>query len=214
MNRLRILLKNILAIPYRIFLTKISCMCILQESKVDKKAAICAGTKIYRSSIAKYSYVGRNCFINNAIIGKFTSIAENCYIGSAKHPIEWVSASPCFCKGKNILDTNFAEYQYNPYEDTKIGNDVWIGEGCKIKAGITIGDGAVIGMGSVVTKNVEPYAIYAGNPARFIRSRFDDEVINSLIDIQWWDWKDETIKCYAEYFKEPKELIRKYRNEK
>ncbi|GLQ81463.1 hypothetical protein GCM10007881_49840 [Mesorhizobium huakuii] len=76
---------------------------------------------------------------------------------------------------------------------TEIGNDVWIGLRAVIMPGIRIGDGAVVGAGSIVTKDVAPYAIVAGNPARFIRSRFTDDQIASLLAIRWWEWSDEKI---------------------
>jgi NDP-sugar pyrophosphorylase family protein len=79
--------------------------------------------------------------------------------------------------------------------DVIIGNDVWIGFGVIILSGVTIGDGAVIGAGSLVSKNVEPYTIAAGNPCKIIRKRFSDEVIKKLLEIKWWNWsKEEIIK--------------------
>lgn len=77
--------------------------------------------------------------------------------------------------------------------DTVIGNDVWIGNSATIMQGIKIGDGAIIGTNSLVTRNVEPYTIVGGNPAREIRKRFDDETINYLVNLKWWDWPVESI---------------------
>lgn len=74
--------------------------------------------------------------------------------------------------------------------------------------GITIGDGAVIGAGSIVTKDVGPYEIWAGNPARFIRKRFDDETIEKLLKSQWWNWDDEKLKKYGEKFQSPEEFVK------
>ncbi|RUX91838.1 CatB-related O-acetyltransferase [Mesorhizobium sp. M7D.F.Ca.US.004.03.1.1] len=76
---------------------------------------------------------------------------------------------------------------------TEIGNDVWIGRRAIIMPGITIGDGAVVGAGSIVTKDVAPYAIVAGNPAKLIRNRFTDDQIARLLAIRWWEWSDEKI---------------------
>lgn len=112
----------------------------------------------------------------------------------AKHPIDWVTTSPCFHLKDNATGVCYAE---NPFEwktKTCVGNDVWIGERATILSGLTIGDGAVIGGGSVVTKNVGPYEIWAGNPARFIRKRFADETIEKLEKIQWWNFNDSELE--------------------
>jgi acetyltransferase-like isoleucine patch superfamily enzyme len=83
---------------------------------------------------------------------------------------------------------------HNSKGDVKIGNDVWIGKNASILGGVTIGDGAVVGAFSVVTKDVPPYAIVAGNPAKLIHMRFDDETISQLLKIKWWTWSSQRIK--------------------
>lgn len=97
---------------------------------------------------------------------------------------------PCFHLKDNATGICYAENEFDWKERTCIGNDVWIGVRATILSGLTIGDGAVIGGGSVVTKNVGPYEIWAGNPARFIRKRFNDEAISKLEKIQWWNFRD------------------------
>lgn len=208
MRRLRILLKNLLSIPYRLFFTKISVFAGIQESKVDKQAALCSGIRFYRSFIGKYSYVGKNTFVTNTHIGNFTSVSGDCYIGGTSHPLDWVSTSSVFHKWGNILHKNFARLEYDIFKETYIGNDVWIGEGCKIRSGVTIADGAVLGMGSVLTKDIGPYEIWAGNPAKFIRKRFDDDTIEKLMKIQWWNWRDEKIQHYSDSFQDPVSFIK------
>ncbi len=207
MRRLLVAIKNIVRLPYRILCTHISVFAILQDSKVDRNAAICKGARFYRSSIEKYSYIGYNTFITNTNIGAFTSVSGNCYIGGTSHPLNWVSTSSVFHKWDNILHKNFAKFEYDIFNKTYIGNDVWIGEGCKVKAGIKISDGAVIGMGSVVTKDVGPYEIWAGSPARFIRTRLEEDIIKELLKIQWWEWEDEKITQYADLYNNPNEFI-------
>jgi len=199
MRRLIIILKNIIMVPYKI-IHHISIFTVLQESQIDKKAAICTGTKFYRSKIGKYSYVGNNSFISDTTIGNFCSISTDCYIGGASHPTDWVSTSSVFHKWKNIMKKNFSKHEYNIFAPTNIGNDVWIGRGVTIKAGINIENGAIIGMGSVVTKDVGPYEIWAGNPAKLIKKRFDEETINFLLKNQWWNFEDEEIEKYAKFF--------------
>lgn len=208
MRRLLILLKNIISIPSRV-LSHIALFCVLQEAEIDKTAAICSGVRFYRGKIGKYSYIGNNSFVTNTDIGSFTSISTDCYIGGASHPIDWVSTSPVFHKWENIMKRNFARHEFEIFHRTNIGNDVWIGNRVMIKAGVTINDGAVIGMGSTITKDVGPYEIWAGNPARLIRKRFDDETIHKLMELKWWNWSDADIEKYAEDFTSCENLLEK-----
>lgn len=206
MRRLLVLLKNILSLPKRL-VSHIALFCVLQEAGVDKTAAICSGVRFYRGKIGKYSYIGNNSFVSDTDIGCFTSISTDCYIGGTSHPTDWVSTSPVFHKWENIMKKNFARHEFEIFKRTTIGNDVWIGNRVMIKAGVKIADGAVIGMGSIVTKDIGPYEIWAGNPARLIRKRFDDETIDAFEKMKWWEWDDNTIEKYADKFTVPSELI-------
>lgn len=179
----------------------------IYKSVVDKKSYISTGCTVYCSNISKYSYLGFDTSVVYAEIGKFCSIADNVKIGAASHPMDWVSTSPVFCKGRNCLRKNFSNEEFNPYITTKIGNDVWIGQAALIKSGVNIGDGAIIGMGSVVTKDIPPYEIWAGNPARLIRKRFDDEIINELLNISWWDHDEIWIESHCTLFTKPEEFV-------
>ena len=193
MRRLLVLLKNILSLPGRL-VSHVALFCVLQEVVVDKTAAICSGVRFYRGKIGKYSYIGNNSFVSDTDIGSFTSISTDCYIGGTSHPTSWVSTSPVFHKWENIMKKNFARHEFEIFKRTTIGNDVWIGNRVMIKAGVKIADGAVIGMGSIVTKDIGPYEIWAGNPARLIRKRFDDETIDAFEKMKWWEWDDEKIE--------------------
>lgn len=206
MRRLVVLLKNILSLPKRLT-SHIALFCVLQEAVVDKTAAICSGVRFYRGKIGKYSYIGNNSFVSDTDIGSFTSISTDCYIGGTSHPTNWVSTSPVFHKWENIMKKNFAQHEFEIFKRTTIGNDVWIGNRVMIKAGVKISDGAVVGMGSIVTKDIGPYEIWAGNPARLIRKRFDDETVAALEEMKWWEWDDNKIEEYADKFTAPSELI-------
>ena len=94
-----------------------------------------------------------------------------------------------------------------------IGNDVWIGDGVFIKAGVSIGSGAIIGAHAVVTKDIEPYTVVAGVPAKEIRKRFSEEIIKELMAMKWWDWSDEELTKYGELFDNPEKLIEKVKSE-
>jgi virginiamycin A acetyltransferase len=127
-------------------------------------------------------------------IGDFSSIAENVTILlGGNHPTEWISSFPF-----GIVFDEFKEKHYNYPKLSKgsviIGNDVWIGLNTTILSGVTIGDGAIVAAGSIVTKNVEPYAIVGGNPAKVIKKRFSDEAISKLLTIRWWNWEIDKIK--------------------
>lgn len=124
-------------------------------------------------------------------VGAFTSIASGVQILlGGEHRTDWVTTFPLnlWKEEENILGSPKTK------GDVLIGSDVWIGTEAIILSGVTIGDGAVIGARSVVTKNVPPYAIIAGNPAKIIKKRFDDKIINRLLKIKWWYWSDSRIK--------------------
>jgi virginiamycin A acetyltransferase len=129
-------------------------------------------------------------------IGKFCAFA-NCVIElRGNHPMNHVStyAFPAFVDDWPVTDPlKRVDVEWVNKRDVVIGNDVWIGNGATILAGVTIGDGAVVGTCSVVAADVAPYAIVAGNPARLIRKRFDDETIRRLLEIRWWDWPHDKI---------------------
>lgn len=130
------------------------------------------------------------------IIGKFCSIAcgAKFIFNSANHTLSSISTYPfpIFFEewGLNIKDVAAA---WDNKGDIIIGNDVWIGYEAVIMAGVTVGDGAIIGTRAVVTKDVPPYTIVGGVPAKPIRKRFDNETLDELLKIRWWDWPEEKI---------------------
>lgn len=182
----------------------------IKKSEIDKTSSICSGAHVVESSVDKFSYVGNYCTVINTKIGKFCSIADNCIIGGANHPINWVSTSPVFHQGRNILKRHFSNHEFESSIRTNIGSDVWIGNNCLIKGGITINHGAVIGMGSVLTKDVGPYEIWAGNPARLIKKRFSNEVIEFLIENEWWNLEEPSLYEHAKTFNNIDEYINIY----
>ncbi|MDU4738665.1 CatB-related O-acetyltransferase [Clostridium sp.] len=179
---------------------KKSILSIVRNSSINRNARVLSFTKVYDSSIGSYTYIGRNSLIIKAKIGKYCSIAEGVKIGIAKHPTNYVSTSPVFYNKRNVLGKSFSVNKFEEYSQSVIGNDVWIGMNSIIMPGIIIGDGAIIGTNSVVTKNVEPYSIVGGVPARVIRRRFNEETINNLLEICWWDFNDVEIKENAYLF--------------
>ena len=186
----------------------------ITNSRIDKSSVVCSGSHINDSAMGRYSYIGHDCFFINVEVGAFCSIADGCRVGGAMHPIQRVSTSPVFHAGKNVMKKNFCEASVIDTPRTIIGNDVWIGANVCIKSGVKIGDGAVVGMGSVVTHDIEPYEIWAGVPAKRIRKRFSDEIVDKLLDLQWWTWDEKSIYEAAPFFETPEELIKKCGNER
>lgn len=128
-------------------------------------------------------------------IGKFCSISDEVKIFlGGNHRVDWATTYPFagligeWPEAENIKDHNISK------GDVVIGNDVWIGFGAVILSGVTIGDGAVIGAYALITKDVAPYAIVGGNPAKEIRKRFDEKKIEELLQLRWWNWTEEKIK--------------------
>lgn len=129
------------------------------------------------SSIGDYTYIGFNCFITKALIGRYCSIANDVAIGQGEHNLNRVSTS-----------SHFYSDSYNELvkEDCVIGDDVWIAHGSIIRRGVTIGTGAVVGANSFVNKDVPPFAVVAGNPARIIRYRFEKDIQDRILASRWW----------------------------
>lgn len=188
--------------------TKVSPLAILHEVQYDTTSSIRSLVKMERACIGKCSSIGTLSAAYDCEIGKFCSIARECYIGGASHPLDRVSTSGCFYLKSNFTGTCYHEDQdYHWHKRTNIGNDVWLGIRTIVQGGVTIGDGAVIGAGSIVTKSIGPYEIWAGNPARFIRKRFDDETIEKLLQSKWWDWDDERLRKFGCQFQSPENLL-------
>ena len=181
----------------------------IKNSSIHKTSKIEAGSQIVNTLMEKHSFCGYDSEISNCEIGSFTSIANGVVIGGGMHPIDWVGTSPVFYEGRDSVSAKFSEFQREEFKTTLIGHDVWIGRNALIKQGVTIGNGAVVGMGSVVTKDIAPYAIVGGNPAKLIRYRFSDEIIEELLASKWWELPENELKEYATYVKDPALFIEK-----
>jgi acetyltransferase-like isoleucine patch superfamily enzyme len=170
-----------------------------QESE---KVYLFKNVMTYDSQFGDYTYVSYNSIIHCAIIGKFCSIGPNVVIGYGDHPIHFLSTSPIFYQAKKGMfgENLYSENDFEHHKKVIIGNDVWIGSNVYVKNGVTIGDGAVIGAGAVVTKDIPPYAIVVGVPAKILKYRFDNETISELLKNKWWDWKIEDIKKHKSTF--------------
>lgn len=142
-----------------------------------------------------YSYISYESVVLNATIGKFSSIGPRCQIGLGKHPTNLHSTHPIFYSSKPPINLSFlSENRFEEFGHISIGNDVWIGANVIVLDGVTIGDGAIVAAGSVVTKNVEPYAIVMGVPAKRSKFRFSETEIKQLKNEEWWNKNIADIK--------------------
>ncbi|KAB8152154.1 antibiotic acetyltransferase [Kordia sp. TARA_039_SRF] len=184
-----------------------------KTSSFTKTSEIRRFAKLKSSTVGRYSRINPNCKLANTNVGNFTAIGRDTTIGLGKHPMNYVSTQNIFYKKNNMNNRWVKPINMEPTPPISIGSDVWIGVEAMILDGLTVGDGAVIGARAVVTKNVPPYAIAVGAPAKIIKYRFEQEVIDRLLEIQWWNFTDEEIDKYVEFFREEEitlEVINKY----
>jgi chloramphenicol O-acetyltransferase type B len=179
----------------------------IRNCVIHKSSVVESGCTLYNTKMERHSFCGYNCEITNADIGSFCSIANGVIIGGGMHPIDWLSTSPVFYSGRDSVKAKFSVHERAAPKKVTIGHDVWVGQNVLIKQGVNIGIGAVIGMGSVVTRDVAPYAIVAGCPAKIIKSRFDEDLREKLLSSAWWDLEDSILLQHGQLIKNPKSFI-------
>lgn len=170
----------------------------ISDSVLETHVQVNRSNMIVDSIVGAYTYTGMSTVIKHASIGKFCSISWGVSIAGGTHNYKLISPHPFIhLKSFGIVEEN----EGIEMERINIGNDVWIGTNASILSGVTIGNGVVIGAGSVVTKDVPNYAIVAGSPARIIKYRFSEEIIQLLNEVCWWDLPISVIKENIDLFK-------------
>jgi len=187
----------------------------LNNCRFGAKNTVYDKAELFNVIMDDYSYIGPYCRIINARIGKFTCIAPETIIGLGKHPSrEFVSTHPAFFSPNQQAGFTFVSNEYfKEYEPCIIGNDVWIGARAIILDGVSVGDGAIVGAGAIVTKNVPPYAIIGGVPAKVLRYRFDQDEIDYLIKFKWWDRDFEWLRQNHLLFRDVKKFCTQLTND-
>lgn len=169
----------------------------LDNATLGAWTEIGARSTLQNVTLGDYSYCGPNCIFQNVAIGKFANIAAMVRLGPTAHPLDRPTLHHFTYRrvAYGFAETDdTAFFAARAARTLTVGHDTWIGHGAIVMPGLTIGNGAVVGAGSVVTKNVEPWTIVAGNPARVIRRRFTPEVAEAMERIRWWDWSHEELR--------------------
>lgn len=164
--------------------------------EVEPYCGFLVGNNVW--SMGAFSYSWSSLPLNTKV-GRYCSIARGVTVLGKRHPMEWISTSSFTYDGSFSIFSKFVEHEGsgsfpvrkapNYKEGVLIGNDVWIGANVTLKPGISIGNGAVIAAGSMVTKDIPAYAVYGGNPAKHIKNRFSDSIVNKISLLEWWNYK-------------------------
>lgn len=193
---------------YRLWINIVSSILFFYSKSARKKFRAAHKMNAIRSRrFRKMGLIGENTYVSSTCriidkksrIGKFCSIADNVWIGTGIHPINTLTSSPVAYSNIDHLTNGIVmpddkKFTFQGTKPVKVGNDVWIGLNVVVMGGVEIGDGAVIGSGAVVTKNIPPYAVAVGVPAKVIKYRFPEETIQRLLKTRWWDQPEDVIK--------------------
>lgn len=176
----------------------------VRASTLGRYTEVAERTRIAESTLGDYSYIMEDGSVWCAEIGKFSNIAAACRINATNHPIERATLHHFTYRSASYWDDaedDAAFFEWRREHKITIGHDTWLGHGVTILPGVTIGNGAVIGSGAVVTKDVAPYLIVAGVPAKPIRERFPSAIAQRLQALSWWDWDHARLRLALDDFR-------------
>lgn len=177
----------------------------VRDSVMGPWTRVGSRTTLSETVFGAYSYIVSDSSIAFARIGKFCSIARDARINPGNHPT-WRAAQHHFSYRAISYDMGEEDdldfFQWRRDDEVQMGHDIWLGHGVTVLAGVKIGTGAVVGAGAVVSKDVEPYTINVGVPAKPIKMRFPEQVQRGLLDLAWWDWSHEQLTEALHDFRE------------
>ena len=181
--------------------------CEITDSTFGAYVEIGKGSRVNNAHFGDYSYCDRYADIANARIGKFANIAAFSRIGATDHPLDTASCHHFLYRSDDYWDDADRDADFFARRKSRIahiGHDTWIGAGAMVKPEVTLGHGAVVAAGAVVTKDVDPYTIVAGTPAKPLRLRQPPEIAERLIALAWWDWPHEALRSALQDFRQMK----------
>ena len=176
----------------------------ITKSRFGAYVEIGKGSRVAHSVFGDYSYCDRFADIANAQIGKFANIAAFSRIGATDHPLHTAACHHFLYRSQDYWDNTERDDAFFAHRQSRIayiGHDTWIGAGAMIKPEVTLGDGAVVAAGAVVTRDVDPYTIVAGTPAKPLRLRQPRAIADRLIALAWWDWPHDALRAALEDFR-------------
>ncbi|MEX0285078.1 MAG: chloramphenicol acetyltransferase [Paracoccaceae bacterium] len=170
---------------------------MVANSTLGRFVEVGAQSVILNSEMGDYSYCTRLCDIANTSVGKFSNIASGVRIGATDHPLDRASLHHFMYRSEKYWEDapdDAAFFEHRASRRASIGHDTWLGHNAQVKPEVTVGHGAVVASGAVVTKDVDPYTIVAGVPAKPIRTRLATSLADRLMALAWWDWSHEQVR--------------------
>ena len=178
--------------------------CDIENAEFGRFCEVKRGSRVAHSSFGDYSYCDRYCDIANASVGKFANIASFVRIGATDHPLDRAALHHFMYRSADLWDNaenDTAFFAHRRSRRAEIGHDTWIGHNAQIKPEVSVGHGAVVASGAIVTRDVAPYTIVAGTPARVLRLRQPPEIAERLIALAWWHWDHPVLRARLEDFR-------------
>ena len=190
-------------------------------TQLEPPSRVGANSKLTKSRVGRISYISDRCRFDRTRIGRFCSIGSEVESVIGTHPLDYASTNPAFFSDRRQAGYSFTQRVSFPEYGTRafdnylisIGSDVWIGNGVRILQGVQIGDGAVIAAKALVNRDVPPYAIVAGIPAKIVRFRFEESLIRRYREAQWWNIALHKLEAYSQFASNPNEFISRIENE-